>query len=115
MLTELDHEFLARRRRTLKHLGTVTWLLPLIWIGGAVFACSRFPAMVDVFGIDDRLGQGIVDWALLRAMARVAPVLFVMLLIFVTVVMIGWLRMLYRERHLLELLERAARDDAHGP
>lgn len=112
MITELDREMLARRRRSLKHLGTVTWLLPLVWLVGVVFACAQFPAMVDPFGIGARLGEGVVDWALLRAMARVAPILFVMLLVFVTLVMIGWLRMLYRERQLLDLLERLEREEA---
>ena len=108
MLSDADRDLLARRRRSLARLDLVTWLLPLMWLAGIVFACLRFPALVDPIGVGARLDAGQLEWAVQRTMMRMTPVLFVLLLVFVTVVLIGFLRMLHRERRLLDLVDRAA-------
>jgi hypothetical protein len=114
MLDELDCEWLGRRRRALRHLGLVTWLLPAVWVVAVVGAGFAFPPLVDPFGIDRRLQTGVVDWALLRTLARLAPALFLVLLCFVTVTLVGYLRVLHRERRLLDMVERARRGSV-GP
>ncbi|MDA1196103.1 MAG: hypothetical protein O2894_13110 [Planctomycetota bacterium] len=109
MLTPSDRDLLDRRRKSLRHLKLATWALPVLWVGGVIFALTRFPALVDPVGVSAQLDGGVIDWPLLRALARVAPMLFLGLLLLVSVTVFIFLRGAWREHRLLQMVERAER------
>jgi hypothetical protein len=109
MLSEDDLDYLERRRKSLRYLKVATWGLPLLWISCIAFAATRFPALVDPLGISASLDGGIVDWNLVRSLARVTPILFLSLILLITGTVFIFLRAAYRERRLLDLVERAER------
>lgn len=115
MLTETDHDYLARRRKSLRHLRLATWGLPLFWLLCIVVGAIRFPALLDPMAVGAQLDSGIVDWSLIRSLARVAPMLFLSLLLVVTGAMIMFLRHAHRERRLLDLVDRAERGSVSPP
>lgn len=115
MLTEDDRAFLAMRRRALLHLSWVTWALPLFWVACIVVGAMRFPALLDPAGIAAQLDSGNVDWSLIRSLARVAPMLFLSVLLLITGTMIIFLRAAFRERRLLEVVDRAERGSVSPP
>ena len=115
MLSDEDRAYLERRRKSLRHLGLATWALPLFWVVCVAVGAWRFPALLDPLGIAAQLDGGIVDWSLVRSLARVAPVLFLSLLLLVTGTLYIFLRGAYRERRLLRLVERAQRGSVSSP
>ena len=115
MLTEDDREFLARRRKSLRYLRLATWALPIFWLICVVVGFVRFPALLDPTIVGAQLASGNTDWALLRSLARLAPVLFLCILLLVTGAMFMFLRNAYRERRLLEVVDRAERGSVSPP
>ncbi len=109
MLSEDDVDYLERRRKSLRYLKAATWGLPILWVFCLAFAATRFPALVDPLGIGTSLDSGIVDWTLVRSLARVTPILFLSLMLLITGTVFIFLRGAYRERRLLDLVERAER------
>lgn len=115
MLTEADRDYLERRRKSLRHLGLATWALPLFWVFCVVMGAMRFPALINPLAVAEQLDGGVIDWSLIRSLARVAPVLFLSLLLLITGTMFIFLRGAYRERRLLEVVERAERGSVSPP
>lgn len=115
MLTDDDHAYLEKRRTSLRYLRLATIALPLFWLFCVVIGALRFPALLDPLGIAADLDSGQVDWPLVRSLARVAPVLFLSLLLLITGTMFIFLRGAYRERRLLDLVERAERGSVSPP
>jgi hypothetical protein len=111
MISEADRDLLRRRRRALRHLDVFTWALPVLWLVVGAGVCLRFPALLDPTLAADVLSRGrTADWALLRALAHMAPLLFLVLLALVTTTLAWFLSLLHRERRLLALVERLERE-----
>ena len=115
MLTDTDRDYLERRRKPLRSLDTVTWALPLLWVVFLVVGCWRFPALIDPAGVASAMDEGTVDWDVIRALARVAPILFLCLVGVISGAIWIFLRSAHRERRLLEMVERADRGSVSPP
>ncbi len=115
MLTDADRDYLERRRKPLRSLDAITWGLPILWIGFLVVGVVRFPALIDPVGIAADMDGGTVDWDVVRALARVAPILFLCLVFVISAAVWIFLRSAHRERRLLDMVERAGRGSVSPP
>jgi hypothetical protein len=115
MLTETDRDYLNSRRHAVRSLKTVTWARPVVWVIGCVVAASRFPALINPAGVASDLDAGTIEWTLLRALARLAPMLFLIVLGVISGALYLFLRAAHREKRLLDLVDRAERGSVSPP
>ena len=115
MLTEADRDYLERRRKSLSYLRMATIALPVFWLFCIGVGVWRFPALFDPYSVAKQLDSGQVDWTLIRSLARVAPMLFMSLLLLISGATFIFLRGAHRERRLLELVDRAERGSVSAP
>ena len=108
MLSRADREMILKRKRGSRHLDLATWLFPLLWIGTVAWTWLRFPLMSNPWALHARLSRtGSVGRAELESLAAMTPI--VTLLFQVLVIAFIWMgiRLLKRERRLVELVEQA--------
>lgn len=115
MLDDPDLDYLDRRRKALQYLGFATWALPVIWLACILIGAWQFPALLDPVSLAQQMDAGIVDWKLVRTLARIAPTLFLTLLLVISGAVFIFLRSMYRERRLLEVVDRLQRGSVTPP
>jgi hypothetical protein len=110
MLDTDDREMIETRKKALRHLETATWLFPLLWLGTCLWTWLRFPLMNNPWALHDRLSQGSLDKTSLESLAAMTPIVTILSQMLVLAFIWMGIRLLRRERRLVELVE-----EAHGP
>ncbi len=105
MISDKDLKMLQRRRAYLRHLRTFTWVFPAIWLVTCLATFVTQPMLNNPFLA---LGQArTMPRVELETLVTMAPILTIIIqMLVITFVGMG-LRMLWRERRLIELLEVA--------
>ena len=109
MLTEADRDYLKRRRKFLKHLGPVAVGLCLAWVGCLAFMALHNPRILDPVGVIQGTRDGSLSAQHMRTLAVMAPMLYVCVLVVISLSLYTYIRGAYRERHLLEVVDRLER------
>ena len=115
MLNDNDRRMIEKRRRSLKHLPVALWLFPTIWLAACLWTWIRFPLLCNPWALHSRLSRGAVGKSLLETLAAMAPVLTLLLQLVVIAFIWMGVRMLQRERRLIELLDEAVGEDGLKP
>lgn len=106
MLTEADRQMLAKRKRILRPLKTVTWLLPLIWLAILVVTIIRYPLLTNPWQLNGMIAERALGREELASLATMAPILLILVQMLVLAFIAGGLAMLHREKKLIALIEK---------
>jgi hypothetical protein len=115
MLDEDDRRMIEKRRRSLRHLPVALWVVPLVWLGACLWTWFRFPLLNNPWDLHSRLSRGEVGGTMLETLAAMAPVLTLLLQLVVIAFIWMGVRMLQRERRLIQLLDAAIVREAQRP
>lgn len=115
MLDDNDRRMIQTRRRSLRHLRSAVWLFPLTWLLASLWTWIRFPLLCNPWSLHGHLSRGDLSRSTVDTLAAMAPVLVLLLQIVVIAFIWMGLRMLQRERRLIQLLEEAVGRDTLIP
>ncbi len=105
MLNEADRRLIEKRKRSLRPLKTVTWLLPLIWLAIFVVTAIRYPLLVNPWELNKLIGDRALDREELASLATMSPILFLLVQMLVLAFIAGALGMFHREKRLIAMIE----------
>ena len=115
MLSPADHDYVSRRRKFLNHLGPVSIGLCIAWAACLVFMVIWNPQVMNPLTVAEGLREGTLTSSQVRALALMAPGLYICVVVVITLSLYTYIRGAFRERRLLELVERAERGSVSPP
>ena len=110
MLTTEDRSLIDKRRKLLRHLGLVTWLLPLVWIATCVATWLRYPLLSNPWHLQTAIRDRELARPTLESLCMMAPFLVLLVQMLVIVFIVMGLIMLYRERRWIDRLSQLDRE-----
>jgi hypothetical protein len=111
MLDKADTALILERKKSLRHLDKAMWIVPLLWLGTVLWTWFRFPLMNNPWALHERLShKGSLSRTSLESLAAMTPIVTLLSQFLVLALIWMGLRLLRRERRMVELIE-----DAYGP
>lgn len=111
MLSDVERLLLAKRRRAVKHLKIMMWVLPLMWCGIVALTAIRFPLLLNPYRVGELIQSRALGREDLESLALMAPIFSVIVHALVIAYIVGALVMLNRQRRLVEMVDDLAGED----